>query len=107
MELCQKERFIVPAGCVEENPMMSCPELTNANKNHPSSKWRITSMKKMIPIKKQTKKQTKKNQKAYYDQKRGSWGNVDPVSKVIESKKKYERNRDKRRYREIYGTGVW
>lgn len=83
--------------------MMNYPELINANKNHSGNKWRIISMEKIIPI----KKQTKKNQKAYYDQKRGSWGNIDPVSKVIESKKTYKRNRDKRRFREIYGVEVW
>ena len=83
--------------------MMNYPELINANKNHSGSKWRIISMEKMIPI----KKQTKKSQKAYYDRKRGTWGNIDPVSKVIESKKIYKRNRSKRREREIYGTEVW
>lgn len=60
-------------------------------------------MKKMIPL----KKQTKKNQKAYYDQKRGTWGSIDPVSKVIESKKTYKRNRHKHGERDIYGTEVW
>ena len=37
-----------------------------------------------------------------------SYGKVALTDKVfLESKKKYERNRDKRRYREIYGTEVW
>ena len=103
LALCRRERFIAHAGYVVENPTMSFPEPTNANKNHSGSKWGIFSMKKMIPI----KKQTKKNQKSYYDQKRGTWGNVDPVSRVIESKKTYKRNRDKRKSREIYGTEVW
>ena len=49
----------------------------------------------------------KTDKKAYYDRKRGTWGNIDPVSKVIESKKIYKRNRNKRREREIYGTEVW
>ena len=44
-------------------------------------------MKKMIPL----SKQTKRLQKAHHNQKRRSWGNVCPVTRIVESKKVYDR----------------
>ena len=48
-------------------------------------------MKTFVPIKKQTKRQ----QKAYHAQKRNTWGSVNPISRIIESKKAYNRNTSK------------
>ncbi len=45
------------------------------------------ALKSMIPLQKQTKKQ----QKAHHLLKRGSWGNVSPVTRVAENKKAYRR----------------
>ena len=40
---------------------------------------------------------TKKNaDKAYAKTKRGDWGDISPVTKVIPNKKAYNRNRDKK-----------
>ena len=49
-------------------------------------------MLKTIPLKKQSKKQ----QRAYHAAKRGSWNGVSPVTRVVPSKKGYDRNRVKR-----------
>ena len=49
-------------------------------------------MLKTIPLNKQSKKQ----QRAYHAAKRGSWNGVDPVTRVVPSKKAYDRNRVKR-----------
>ena len=43
----------------------------------------------MVPL----QKQSKKNQKAYHAQKRGSWNGISPVSRVVPSKKAYSRSR--------------
>ena len=51
-------------------------------------------MLKTIPLNKQSKKQ----QRAYYAAKRGSWNGVDPVTRVVPNKKVYDRNRVKRKY---------
>lgn len=48
-------------------------------------------MKKMIPL----AKQSKKKQKQYHAQQRGTWGEVSPVTRVAPDKKKYDRNREK------------
>lgn len=50
------------------------------------------SAKKMIPL----QKQSKRAQKEYHLSKRGSWGDVNPVSRTVESKKVYNRKRMKR-----------
>ena len=42
------------------------------------------------------KKMSKKAQKNFYNSKRGSWNGVNPVTKVVKNKKKYDRNRSKR-----------
>lgn len=49
-------------------------------------------MKKMVPL----NKQSKRAQKEYHLSKRGSWGDVNPVSRKVESKKVYSRKRLKR-----------
>ncbi len=46
----------------------------------------------MVPLKKQSKRQ----QREYHTLKRGSWHGVCPITKTIESKKAYDRNRHKR-----------
>lgn len=46
-------------------------------------------MKKLIPL----KKQSKSAQKEHAASQRGSWEGVKPVTRVIESKKKYSRKR--------------
>lgn len=48
-------------------------------------------MKTFVPI----RKQTKRHQKAYHAQKRETWGSVNPISRIIESKKVYNRNTSK------------
>ena len=49
-------------------------------------------MLKMIPL----NKQSKKAQRRYHAAKRGDWNGVSPVTRVIPSKKGYDRNRMKR-----------
>ena len=49
-------------------------------------------MLKTIPLTKQSKKQ----QRAFYAAKRGSWNGVNPVTRVVPSKNGYDRNRIKR-----------
>ena len=49
-------------------------------------------MLKMIPL----NKQSKKAQRCYHAAKRGDWNGVTPVTRVIPSKKGYDRNRMKR-----------
>ena len=44
---------------------------------------------KMIPL----AKQSKKKQKQYHAQQRGSWNGVNPVTKRVESKKAYHRKK--------------
>lgn len=46
---------------------------------------------KVIPL----KKQSKKNQRKYYAKQRGTWNGVDPTTKIVKSKKEYDRNRIK------------
>ena len=48
-------------------------------------------MRTLVPI----RKQTKRHQKAYHAQKRNTWGSVNPISRIIESKKVYKRNTSK------------
>ena len=40
-------------------------------------------------------KQSKKKQKQYHAQQRGSWNGVSPVSRTEPDRKKYDRNREK------------
>ena len=49
-------------------------------------------MLKMIPL----NKQSKKAQRRYHAAKRGDWNGVSPVTRVIPSRKGYNRNRMKR-----------
>lgn len=55
-------------------------------------------MKKMVPLLKQSKKERRK----YYASKRGSWNEVSPVTRVVQSRKIYDRKRmksaDRKRY---------
>ena len=53
---------------------------------------------KMIPL----AKQSKKKQKQYHAQKRGTWDGVSPVTRVAPDKKKYDRNREKQAARRDY-----
>ena len=46
---------------------------------------------KMIPL----NKQSKKAQREYYLKQRGSWNGVKPATRVIKSKKVYDRNKMK------------
>ena len=46
---------------------------------------------KMIPL----AKQSKKKQKQYHAQQRGSWNGVSPVSRTEPDRKKYDRAREK------------
>ena len=46
---------------------------------------------KMIPL----AKQSKKKQKQYHAQQRGSWNGVSPVTRTEPDRKKYDRNREK------------
>lgn len=46
---------------------------------------------KMIPM----KKQSKKNQREFHTTKRGTWA-LNPVTRIVESRKAYDRNREKR-----------
>ena len=48
-------------------------------------------MAKMIPLSKQSKKERRK----YYASKRGSWNGVSPVTRVVQSRKIYDRKRTK------------
>ena len=47
---------------------------------------------KTIPLTKQSKRQ----QRAYYAARRGSWNGVNPVTRVVPNKNAYDRNRVKR-----------
>lgn len=53
---------------------------------------------KMIPLSKQGKKQRKE----YYSSRRGSWNALSPVTRIVRSKKAYDRNRIKQECRRSY-----
>lgn len=53
---------------------------------------------KVIPL----KKQSKKSRRRYYAAQRGTWNGVDPTTKIVKSKKEYDRNRIKRIQGEMY-----
>ena len=46
------------------------------------------------------KKQSKKNQRKFYAAKRGSWNGVSPITRVVQSKRIYDRNRTKQESRQ-------
>lgn len=48
------------------------------------------------------KKQNKKAQQEFYSQQRGSWGGVNPVTRIKQSDKAYDRNRVKRETHRSY-----
>ncbi len=50
-------------------------------------------MKKQVPLEKQQKSAQKEHDRVQ----RGDWGAVKPVTRVVESKKKYSRERQKER----------
>ena len=58
---------------------------------------RRIKMKKMVPLSKQSKKERRK----YYASKRGSWNGVSPVTRVVQSRKIYDRKRMKSADRKI------
>ncbi|SBW00011.1 conserved hypothetical protein [uncultured Eubacteriales bacterium] len=49
-------------------------------------------MKKLIPL----KKQSKRAKKAYHAKQRGSWHGVCPITRTVPSGRTYDRNRAKR-----------
>lgn len=44
-------------------------------------------------------KRSKRAQRAYYAAKRGAWNGLSPVTRIVQSKKTYDRNRVKREAR--------
>lgn len=50
---------------------------------------------KMTPI----SKQSKKEQRKYYASQRGSWNGVSPITRVVPSRREYDRNRMKQENR--------
>jgi len=48
-------------------------------------------MEKLIPLSKQSKKERRK----FYSSKRGSWNGISPVTRVVRSRKVYDRKRMK------------
>ena len=53
---------------------------------------------KIVPL----QKQSKKNQRKYHAKQRGSWNGVVPVTRIVKSKKEYDRNRIKQVRGEMY-----
>ena len=58
------------------------------------------SVKKHIPLEKQQKRAQQEHDRSQ----RGNWGNVNPVLRVVESKRKYSRERQKEADRREEGT---
>ncbi len=56
---------------------------------------------KMIPL----AKQSKKKQKQYHAQQRGTWNGVSPATRTEPDRKKYDRNREKRAARRAAEDG--
>lgn len=54
---------------------------------------------KMTPL----KKQSKNEQRKYYSSKRGSWNGVLPITRIVQSRRVYDRNRIKREDRRASG----
>ena len=47
---------------------------------------------KMTPL----KKQNKREQRKFYSSKRGSWNGVSPITRIVQSRRVYDRNHIKR-----------
>ena len=58
------------------------------------------SMNKTIPL----AKQSKRDRRAYYSEKRNDWNGVIPVTRVIPGKKGYDRKRQRSADRRILGS---
>ena len=54
---------------------------------------------KMIPL----EKQSKREQRKVHADKRGSWSGIKPTTRIVESRKVYDRNRVKRETRSTLG----
>ena len=54
---------------------------------------------KMTPI----QKQSKRERKAFYAAQRGDWNGLSPVTRVVESRRVYDRNRIKQESRKAEG----
>lgn len=54
---------------------------------------------KMTPL----KKQSKNEQRKYYSSKRGSWNGVSPITRIVQSRRVYDRNHIKREDRRAAG----
>ena len=54
---------------------------------------------KMMPL----KKQSKSRQREYFAAKRGSWNGVSPITRIVQSRRVYDRNRIKREDRRTAG----
>ncbi len=50
------------------------------------------------------KKMSKKEQKAYHAQQRGSWNGLSPVTRIVPNKKAYDRNKAKQVSRRDEGS---
>lgn len=48
-------------------------------------------------------KQSKKKRREYYSSKRGSWNGLSPVTRVVQNRRAYDRNRMKREDRRTDG----
>lgn len=48
-------------------------------------------------------KRGKNEQRKYYASKRGSWNGLSPVTRVVQSRRSYDRNRIKREDRRAFG----
>ena len=57
-------------------------------------------MKQIVPL----KKQSKREQKEYHAQQRGSWNGVNAVTRIIPNGKAYDRNR--RKYEEKHERNI-
>ena len=55
-------------------------------------------MKNAVPL----DKQSKKARSAYYTEQRGSWHGISPVTRVVPSRKVYDRNRSKQAARRAF-----
>ena len=51
-------------------------------------------------------KRSKRAQREHYAAKRGSWNGLSPVTRVVQSKKTYDRNRVKREARRAYEVSI-
>ena len=59
-------------------------------------------MKQMIPV----KKQSKRAQRSFFAKRRGSWLRLSPVTRIVQSRKVYDRNRVKQADRRSPGAFV-